>query len=661
MNISYNWLKEYVGSLPKPEKLADLLTMHSFEVEDVKKKGSDYILSIDILPNRAHDCLSYIGIAREVAALTDKKLQIPRIKLRESSMPTKDFVRVDIKEKSLCLRYSARVITDIKVKDSPKWLKDKLQTMGQKSINNIVDATNYIMFEMGQPLHAFDFDKVSGKKIIVRKGKKGEKMTTLDNEVCRLDNDILVIADEKNPLALAGVKGGKKAEIGHNTKTIVLEAANFDISAIRKTNRKTNIETESSFRFGYGLDPDLTKEAINRVAGLIQEISGGKVMKGTVDVYADKPRVKKIKLNLEKINNILGVKITKREVARRLKSLGFLIDSSLVVTVPSFRIDVEIEEDLIEEIARMIGYESMPANYPLGLVSGVKKDEEIILESKIKNIMEGFGFTELYNFSFIGEKDIDNFNLNENNHLELENPLSLELKYLRRNLLVGLINKIKYNLNLIGEEEIRIFEVGKVYRKERKGIIEHMLFDGLIYMPSKKQKESFYELKGTIDGLLDKIGISEHWYDDFEATPEWSDNVFWQKNGTAEIKMGDNEKIGFLGNINPVILKKLGIEGSLVGFNIDFEKLLNLSEEELIYQKPSPYPSVVRDLSLIINTEDRAAHVLNEINRAGGELVVDVDLFDIYEGDNVPEGKKSLAFHIIYQSYKKTLNDKEVD
>jgi len=663
MKISYNWLKEYVAKLPKPEKLADLLTAYSFEVKSVEKRGDDFVLDIDILPNRAHDCLSHFGVAREVAAITRMPMRIKNElnanKLKEDrKLRVEKFIKVGVKDKIGCPRYTARVVSNIKVGPSPKWLKQRLETIGQKSINNIVDATNYVMFETGQPLHAFDFDKISGKKIIIRRAKKGEKMTTLDGEVCKLDENVLVIADNKSPLALAGVKGGKKAEITSKTKTIVLESANFSIPIIRATFRKTGLRTESSLRFEYGLDPNLTKFAIDRVAELIFA-GDGKVARGVIDIYSKKVFPQKIKINLDKIESLLGIKISKPEIIKYLRALGFETDSSLRVAVPTFRQDIKIEEDLIEEVARLIGYNNIPAKAPLGLLGITKLDETLITINKIKTNFEGLGFTEVCNFSFVGEEDLKKLGIKRERYMELENPLSLDLKYLRKDLLVNLLKNLKDNAKAVfgRGEEIKIFELGKVYHPKKE---ERMLAGIVANRNETLKRDIFYRLKGAIDGLLNRLGISDQWYDDFRATPEWTDEIFWQKSGAAEVKVG-NEEIGFIGEINPEILNKLNIKGAIMAFNLNFEIIFRLVREELVYQAPSPYPAAVRDLAVLVNRGDRVVDVLNVIDRVGGDLVRDVDLFDMYEGEEIPEDKKSLAFHIIYQSGKKTLTDEEVN
>lgn len=669
MKISYNWLKEYVKNLPKPEKLADLLTMHSFEVEGIEKVGNDYVLNIDVLPNRAHDCLSHIGVAREAAAVSGLRFKVPALpagrqslKLSEDrSLKTGDFVSIEVKDSELCPRYTARVITDIKVGPSPKWLRERLEAVGQQSINNIVDATNYVAFEIGQPLHAFDAEKLTGKKIIVRRARKGEKITTLDNEKCDLDNDVLIIADSRDPIAIAGIKGGKKAEIDKSTKTIILESANFNLHNVHKSSRKLGIATESSLRFEHGLDPNLASEAIDRLAGLIsasggpRRMTGQKIAKGMVDIYPRKLRPCKIGVGLFKVNNLLGVKISEREVIKILNLLEFKVKKGidrLIVEVPTRRLDIEISQDLIEEVGRIYGYEKIPSKPPLGILVSAEADDLRSLRNKVKDILEGLGLSEVYNYSFIGEEDLKKLKQSPKNYIELENPLSLDLKYLRRDLIIGLLKNTRDNFRHFGEG--RLFELGKVYLKDEK-----MMLAGIIWRKTN-ERELFYEIKGIVDGLLNKLGISNQWYDDVKATSEWSNKAFWHSGISAEIKIG-NEEMGFVGAINPEILSKFGIKGSTAAFNLDFELLLKLISEELIYQHPSKYPAVIRDIAVLVNRGDRVIDVLNVINSVGGELVRDVDLFDMYEGGEMPRNKKNLAFHIVYQSDERTLTDGEVD
>ncbi len=794
MKVSYHWLKEYIPNPPKPNKLADLLTMHAFEVENIQKNNSDYIFDIDVLSNRGHDCLSHLGIAREISAITGLKFKPPTVELKEDkNLEIKDLLTVDVKSKDLCPRYVARIIKNVNIGPSPKWLKQKLQGIGQQSINNIVDITNYIALELGQPVHAFDADKLAGKKkkkIIVRNAKKNEEIITLDNEKCKLSTSTLVIADQKNPLAIAGIKGGKVAEIDHNTKNIILESANFDSRNIYVSSRKLGIVTESSLRFEQGLDPNLASQAMKRLASLVTKLAGGKVAKNSIDIYSQELKPKKVSMTISKMNNLLGIEIPAAKVVKILEGLGFEVklksaieklikkakklvgkpykfgadlkhaprefncsslvrhvyrkmglglprdaieqietgkkiskkhlepgdlifskgltvprknkkwpqgvghvgiysgkgkvihasqklmkvqetdleefkqwrgacrlleeeDSLLTVKVPTRRLDIQGPEDLVEEVGRIYGYEKITSQQPISALASVRPANNLKIRSKVKNILEGLGLTEVYNYSFVGEQDLKIIQASSKQYKQLKNPLSLKLKYLRRNLFINLLKNVRNNLKYF--KQVRLFELGKVYLKKEK-----LMLAGIIAEKEGNQQNLFYEIKGVVDGLLNKLGITDQWYDDFKATPEWSNEKIWHPQRSAEIKVG-NKEIGYLGEINPEILSQLGIKQSAVGFNINFKRLVDLAREEIIYSLPSKYPAVIRDLAVLITAEDKTVDVLNLINSAGGKLIQDIDLFDIYQGAEIPQGKKNLAFHIIYQSHQRTLTDKEVD
>ncbi len=794
MKISYNWLKEYIPKLPKPNKLAELLTMHAFEVEHLEKSNHDYIFDIDVLSNRGHDCLSHLGIAREISAIAGLKFKPPITKLKEDQKSNiKDLLTVEVKAKDACPRYLARMITNVNVGPSPKWLKQKLEGIGQQSINNVVDATNYIAFEIGQPVHAFDADKLAGqkkKKILVRKARKNEKITTLDNEECKLNPDVLLIADAEKPLAIAGIKGGKEAEIDHRTKNIILESANFNSRNIYITSRKLGIVTESSLRFEQGLDPNLASQAMERLADIIQKLAGGKVVKGAVDIYPQKLKPKKISITVSKMNNLLGTEIPATEAIKILERLGLKVtpksaieklikkarkligkpykfgaglkhapsefncsslvryvyrkmglglprdtieqieigkkvnkkhlqpgdlifskgltvprknkkwpqgvghvgiyagegkvihasqklmkvketgleefkqwrgacrlleeeDSLLTVKVPTRRLDIQGPEDLVEEVGRIYGYEKIASKQPVSALASVKPGKDLKIRNKVKKILEGLGMSEVYNYSFVGEGDLEIIQADPKKYKQLKNPLSSKLKYLRRNLFINLLKNVQNNFKYF--DKVELFELGKVYLKKEK-----LMLAGVIARKENNSQKLFYETKGIVDALLNKLGITDQWYDDFQATPEWSNEKIWHSQRSAEIKTG-NKEIGYLGEIDPQILSELGIKQSLAGFNINFSLLAELAWEEIIYSSPSKYPAVTRDLAVLINAEDKTADVLNLINSVAGKLIRDIDLFDIYQGAEIPAGKKNLAFHIIYQSDKKTLTDKEVD
>ena len=668
MKFSYNWLQSFFKKkLPKPAKLAELLTAKAFEVSEVKRVDTDFVLDIDVLPNRGPDCFSHFGIVREISAITNLTWAAGRwcpasekIKLIENKKNrVKDFISVKVKNQLACLRYTARVVVDIKVGSSPKWIQKRLKVCGLRPINNIVDIANYVMLETGQPLHAFDFDKIESvkiKNIIVRKARKSEKIITLDNEKHDLDDDILIIADEVEPLAIAGIKGGKKAEIDNKTKIVVLESANFDSRIIRKGSKKLNLRTDASLRFEHGIDPNLTETAINRATFLIQKLVGGKVARGIVDIYPKKVFPKRIKLDLDYVEKLLGVKIPPKEIIRILKSLNFKIiqhlksnSRCLIVEVPTFRLDISIPEDLIEEIGRLYGYEKIPTTFPVVALIPPKRNEEIFWEDITKNILKEAGFTEVYNYSFINKEDEKLFGFRKSDLIEVENPVSLEQKYLRPSLIPSLLKNVQTNQKIF--QDVKIFELGKIFQKPNK---EKKMLTGLM------SGDVFYQAKGLIDLLLNKLGISNIWYDEFKARPEASKAAIWRPKKCAEIKV-NHEEIGFLGEIFPGILEDLKISMRLVIFDFDFEKLTKLVSEEHEYRPISRFPVAIRDLAVLVPPETKVEEVLNKIEASGGPLIRDIDLFDIYEGEELPERKKNLAFHIIYQAEDRTLSSKEID
>jgi len=663
MIFSYNWLQDYLkGSLPEPKKFAKLFMAKSFEVEGIEKVGEDFALDIDIKPNRAPDCLSHFGVSRECAAVFGLELKELDIALREEKgVKTKDLIGVEVKSKTACPRYSVRVVDNVKVGSSPVWLKERLELCGVQPINNIVDIANFVMLETGQPLHAFDLEKIAGKELIVRFAKQGEKITTLDNQKFNLNKEMLVIADKKEPIAIAGIKGGKGPEIDKKTKTVVLESANFDRITIRKTSQALKLKTDASWRFENGIDPNLTEQAINRAASLIGELASGKVAQGLVDFYPQKPSSKTIKLDIEYIGKLLGVAIPKKQAIQYLENLGFKIakdkGNQVLVQVPSFRMDVLMSEDLIEEIGRLYGYEKIPTIAPLARLIPPKRNLNIFWEEFSKDVLKEAGFSEVYNYSFINAKKAEIFGYKSSDLLEIENPLSENQQYLTPSLICNLLGNAKENLKYF--DSFSIFELGKTFLQKRSKIEKRML-SGLIVEKNASGDSAFYLLKGVIDLLFEKLGISNVWYDSFEPTSEESRALIWHPTKCSEIKIGGKE-IGFLGEVASQVLKKMKIGGRAVLFDIDFGKLQELSSEEHQYQVISPYPSAIRDLAVLVPQQVLVEQVLSEINRAGGILVRNVDLFDIYQGEEIAEGKKNLAFHIVYQAEDRTLNFEEIE
>ena len=670
MKYSYNWLKELSKTRLSPQKLAEALTMHFAEVEELKNEGEDSVLDVDVRPNRAGDCFSHIGVAREIAAITNLKFQEPIFVIQEDKLlKAKDFVDVEVKDKNACPRYTARVVVNVKVGPSPKYIIDKLKLCGLRPINNIVDIANYVMLETGQPLHAFDGEKIENKKIIVRFAKKGEKIITLDGERYNLFSDILVIADAEKPIAIAGIKGGLSAEIDSKTKTIILESANFNSKIIRRGSKMIDLKTDASLRFEHGLTSDLTEFAINRAAYLIQKIAGAKITRGLIDVYSRKVLPKNIKLDLNYVKSLLGTEIPKKEIIRILKNLDFKVKISgkkiLKVQVPTKRLDVVLPEDLIEEISRIYGYQNIPVIFPIEALIPPKRNIDIFWEDLTRDTLKEAGFNETYNYSFISEKDAETLKCNKNlakgenldsrsarnkrDLIEVENPISSDFQYLRPSLVPNLLKNIERNFRNF--DKIKIFELGNIFESPKA---EERILAGVM------TGDVFYQTKGVIDLLLNRLGIKDVWYDEYRTKNEKKENFWWKVKKVAEIKIGQ-ERVGFLGEISPHILEKFQIKSKVIYFEIFFEKLAKLASEEQEYQPISRYPAAIRDIAVLVPQFVKVEEVLYKIKNAGGKIIYDIDLFDIYEGEELPEGKKNLAFHIIYQAKDKTLSSEEID
>lgn len=656
MKFSYNLLKKYTDIKLTPEKLAELLTAHSFECAVSEKTGGDVILNIDILPNRTHDALSHYSLAKEIAALTGKPIKKLNLKFSEDRKnKPNNFISINVVEKQLCPRYIVKVITDIKIGPAPKWLQDELVKFNINPHNNIVDILNYAMLEIGQPMHVFDYERLEGKKIIVRKAERGEKINTLDGGQYDLDESVLVIADGIKPVAIAGIKGGLETGVSEKTTTIVIESANFEQGGISKASKNLGLNTDASIRFAAGIDPNLTELGLNRVCALIQEIiPGSKIIGGTIDIYPKKSKPRNIKLNLEYLNKLIGEKIKPEFTKKTLESLGIKIfaksKNSFLTAIPTERLDLEAEEDLIEEVARFYGYENLVGKMPIVAMTIPKKNDANIAINKARNILASIGFSETYNYSFIGEKEKDNGN--ENQLVEIQNPVSEDFKYLRPELSFGLLKNIKNNFRFSGE--IKLFEIGNVFSSQAKPK-ENLSLAGISAV--KKDNEvlsgaKFFEMKGDLDALFESIGVA-----DCQYAPTVSGKL-WHPGRVARIER-NNQILGIVGEVNPAILALLGISGRIAMFDIDFDRLIKITNEEREFSPIPKYPAVVMDISILVDKEILTSEVLNVIYGADVKLVKDARLFDYYEGEKLSENKKNLAFHIVYQA-ERTLTDEDI-
>lgn len=644
MIFSYNWLQSFFEEeLPKPRDLAEILTNHAFEIETPFRENGDWVMEINVLPDRSEDCLCHLGIAREISAILGYKIKEGNIRpVEDKKLLTKNHVSIEVKDEDSCLRYVGRVMTGIVVGPSPLWIQQRLKVCGISPINNVVDATNYVMLEMGQPLHAFDYEKLSeDKKIIVEKTKKKETFSILGDRDLILDKGILMIRDSNRSLAIAGIKGGKRAEIDENTKAIVLESACFDKKLVYKTSKKIKLRTDSSIRFSYGVDAELGKKAIDRVACLIQETAGATVLGGVVDKYNKKEEASDVRLDFERLHSALGITIPVASIKRIFKSLGFVIKKTnkthMIVCPPSFRKDIVLEENLIEEVGRIYGYDRIESRLPDYPSVPPVKNNNLFWEGFIKDNLKEMGFVEVYNYSLIGEDEKNLFSLKA--PYRVENPLTVNSEYLRTSLTPLLLRNTKNSLKY--EDDFKIYEIGKVFL----GRGEKRYFSGII------TGNDFFLLKGYINSLLEKGGIS-----DVKYVKEVK-NKFWHSQKSAGLKIG-NKIFGEMGEVSYIVLDKLGIKRSVLGFEIDFDLLQKELNEENEYRMISNHPEAIRDISVLVPNNVLVEDVMGIIEIAGGELVRDVDIFDIYENEGE---RKSISFHIVFQSQEKTLDNKEIN
>jgi len=669
MKFSYNWLKDLLKFKESPQKLADILTMYFAETM-VKYRGKRAILDVELLSNQVSEASGHLGLVREIGAILGKKFIYPKINLKEKNLITEDLLSIKI-ESLNCNCYLARVLQKVKVKESPKWLRDILADCGVRSINNIVDSANYVMLETGQPLHTFDFDKIcdkssmvnkkTKKEIIIRQAKKNERITTLEDEVYNLNEKIMVIADHENLLSLAGIKGGKKSGISKDTTNIILESANFNGVNIRLASKKLGLRTDASWRFEHNLPLDLTDYAVDRLAQLIQEVAGGDILKGKSEQKISKEEKIFIPIRWENWEKFLGWIITKKEVIHYLSLLGFSIQERknyFLISPPPFRNDIKIKEDVMGEVARLYGIDKIDSTIPQEVLTLPLQNEFFEFRKQVKDWLKGYNLEEVYNYSFISEKDKNILpDKWQQKLIEIQNPTSALTKYLRPTLLIDFLKNINYNFRFV--DKIRFFEVGKFYLKDGESLKEHFVLSGILAHKEKPNNSSmlFYEAKGIIEDLFNKFGIDKDNYS-FKSL-ENTEYSFLLEQGTAIYK--DKDLIGVIGNPRGDLLKEYGCEGNLIFWEIKLLPLLEIVKEEREFQSLPKYPAIIRDISFIISQDILIDKILSVIQDVSPFNLEDVDLFDIYVGKNLLSGTKSLSFHLTFRSKGHTLKNEEVD
>ena len=625
---------------------------------------NDVVLELEITPNRP-DCLSMIGVAREIGVTTGNPLRLPKVNVPSGTTDIHNLTSVTIEAPDLCPRYAARVIQGVKIAPSPAWLQRRLETIGVGTINNIVDITNYVLMEYGHPLHAFDYHQLTENRIVVRRAKPGEKLKTIDAEERELTPDMLVIADAENPVALAGVMGGFDSEITDQTVDVLLESAYFHPPSIRKTSKVLGMHTEASHRFERGADPEGVIPALNRAAHLITEIAGGEICSGIVDVYPGKREAINIKLRPERANFVLGTEIDTDEMRNILTRLGFVVSDTFEVTAPTFRPDVAQEVDLIEEIARVYGFDNIPTTLPRGDIPIPKVDLKENLREHVKTYLLQCGMMEAMNYAFYHPDVFDRIRLASTDPLrqavQIANPLSEDQSIMRTTLIPSLLANAQHNRNH-QINDVQFFECSKVFipsetdeypnEPERvAGIIAGNLGAGVYGDPLRPA--DFFDIKGVVEGMLDRCGSSDY-------TITHTDHPAFHPGRRAEIRIEDKALCVF-GEAHPEVLENYDLPHKAYLFELDFDRLIDVVEPMKQFEPIPIYPSVNRDLAIVLDADTPASHPTEIIKAAGGELVSALHLFDVYTGEQVPEGKKSLAFAIEYRSTTETLTDEVVD
>lgn len=662
MKISYNWLSEHVALALKPKELAERLTMVGLAVDSIEQKGDDHVLEFDLTSNRP-DCLSHLGIAREAAIVGGTALKRARVSLEEIDPAIESVTSVEVLAPDLCPRFTARVVRGVKVAPSPKWLVDRLDTIGQRSVNNIADITNYVMFEMGQPTHAFDLNLLRERRIVVRRPRAGETLKTLDGFTRELAPDHLVICDADHAVAVAGVMGGEETEINERTTDVLIESAYFNPGSIRQTARSLGLDTEASYRFARGADFNAQLQASARVAELVTQLAGGRLLRGAIDVYPSRITREAVLLRESSVERLTGLKVAIQDAAEILRALEFEVEllpgeKHLRALPPSFRIDIRREEDLVEEVARHTGYDKVAITLPVWSGEGKYLSSERRRRS-VRSALTGLGFDEAYSFSFVnGERD-RLFRLNERPTATLANPIDSNQTEMRASLITGLLEAVQHNFNQ-GCRDIKLFEIGRVFEAEKEGarpdereMLAAVMAGSAVRDDWRGSRAvDFYDLKGAIETLWTAVNVSGF-------TIERASVEYLHPGQSAALSC-EGEQLARFGRLHPHVASLYKFRQPVYVGEVELQKVLALETDRIRYSALPRFPASSRDVSMLLPDAVMWGDIEKTVIGLGIREIASVQVFDTYKGKEMPDGFHSLAFRVIYRGEGRTLTDEEV-
>ena len=615
---------------------------------------NENVVEFEITSNRP-DCFSVIGLARETAVSFKKPFTIPEVKFTENSENINDTISIEVLDKDKCQRYSSRMIKNVKIGPSPKWMRERLEACGVRSINNMVDITNYVLLEYGQPMHAFDLRDLEGGKIVVRTANDGEVIKTLDEQDRTLTSDDLVISDAKKAVAIAGVMGGFNSEIKEDTTAVVFESATFDAASVRLTAQRAGLRTEASSRYEKGLDYNNTVPALERACQLVEELGCGEVVGGMIDVIGNTPEKKTIKFRPEKINSFLGTDVAEDEMVDILTSLGVEVDKeNMLLTPPSFRPDLEAEADISEEIARFFGYELIPTTLLSGEATTGGKNDEQKAEDVVSEVLTAQGMSEIYTYTFTSPSIFDKLNIPEDsalrNTVKISNPLGEDTSIMRTTTAASMIEVLARNYNF-RTPTAKMFEIGKIYIPTEKTQLPD---EPKIISLGMYGDVDFFDMKGICEALFENMNISGVEY------TAVSDNPTYHPGRCAKITVNGKD-LGIIGQIHPSVGRKFDIDAPCYVGELKFGEMLKCMNTEIKYHKLPKFPAVTRDFSILIDKSTPVAEIEKVMRKASGKLLEDLKLSDVYEGAQIPEGKKSVMYKVSFRASDRSLTGEEAD